>query len=126
MENSNDNEVDILTEWSKPTVADPFKWWEKKRLLYNIIILPIIILLIIDYRFRDPVKFGLSDFFSFLIIAIFANSFYFGGCLFEIIMKDVIKSEKDFSGWRKLLFWLGIFFSTFVLLVIFFLAEFLK
>ena len=54
MENSNDNEVDILTEWSKPIVTDPFKWWEKKRLLYNIIILPIILLLIIDYRSHDP------------------------------------------------------------------------
>jgi hypothetical protein len=103
-----------------------FKWWERKRLLYNIIILPVIFLCILDYMIHNYGKFPFRAVLEILAIGISANFFYFAGFAFEWFMVDCFKSENDFSGWRKPLFWLGIIFSIFGLLIVFFLAEFLS
>mgnify|MGYP005870232821 CR=1 FL=1 len=87
------------------------KWWEKKRLIYNIFTL---LGGLICVFLRSGVPNGVSSYQNFLIIFFWlfgANIFYTFGWSFEFLLNHYFKTNFWNNNVRKLIFILGTIFS---------------
>ena len=100
---------DLFPDKQPEPLLKAFAWWEKKRLLYNIIvgITGAVVM------FSLPVH-TFFDIISVILFGILANMFYTLGFLLEVIMAHYFKKDMIFEKWRPVLFWTGVIFSVFV------------
>ena len=118
------NNSDLFPEEDKSSFEAAFKWWEKRRLRYNIIVgLPGLLILLVDYKLN---AFHPSTIISAIIIGVIANGCYCLGYLMEYFLKYYFGSTIDFPGKRNTVFWIGVAISIFVLLLLGFVAEVTK
>jgi hypothetical protein len=99
------SEKDLFPDKDEIPLMDSFKWWEKKRLLYNIIIGASGIagmLIFIGFIALRPI-----DIIGMLLWGITANAFYFTGFLIEPLAKYYLNSTMDFTDKRSNFFWAG-------------------
>lgn len=117
--------TDILDEGlgniAKGPLEDSIRWWEKKRLLFNIVVAVCGLL---------PAVFALGNMgftlILFLVGSIFwglgANALYCAGFMLEALSFHYLKTEKPFTWLRWTLFICGLGFSS--LITLFFSAGF--
>ena len=84
---------------------DSFKWWEKKRLLYNTIVGVSAIAGM--FIFIGFIPLGPFDIIGMILWGLAANAFYFCGFLIEPFTKYYLNSTIDFTDKRSNLFWAG-------------------
>ncbi len=87
------------------------RWWERKRLLYNVF--PLLGGLLVPFL-RSDVPNGISTLSPFLIILFFlfgANIFYTLGWATELLLQYYFKIPLWGNGIRRILFVLGTLFS---------------
>jgi hypothetical protein len=97
---------DLFTDETDKSLLTAFAWWEKKRVIYNMIML--ITGLIIMLYFGD---FDLLSLIGIILYGLIANIFYCLGFFIELAARHYFKSEKDFKQTRELIFWAGLIFS---------------
>ena len=85
------------------------KWWEKKRLWFNIILAVIGIGMIIII---NPYYFGFKDFLGIIIWGIGANIFFSLGILAEIFDLYYLKSRLSLKNFRWIFLIIGTLFSS--------------
>lgn len=88
-------------------------WWEKMRVVYNIVLLGAALLLAFPLCAKDP--------FGAFLFGVVANAFYCLGPLADLYYNILYK--RKLGGQRYTLFILGLLFSMFVMLVTLFLAT---
>jgi hypothetical protein len=100
-----------------------FGWWEKKRILYNIVIFVTgIVTLYFTELFR---LLPTGDLVVGIILwGLLANLAYCLGFFTEIAFKHYLKSSLDFTKGRQILFWLGVFISVLLTMAIPFWSAF--
>ncbi|HEX7844743.1 MAG TPA: hypothetical protein VF476_03020 [Chitinophagaceae bacterium] len=102
---------DIFTDPTDKTILAAFSWWEKRRLLYNIIVGITGLLVLVLFSF-----FTLADLIGVVIYGITANVFYCTGFLSEVIDKHYFKSTLDLGKRREGIFWCGVILSVLITL----------
>ncbi len=107
---------DLFHEEKDKSLLAAFAWWEKKRVLYNIIVgvAGIIVLLLLPY-------FSILDLLGVIIYGVIVNLFYSLGFLIEVAARHYFKSDIDFTEKRETFFGAGLIFSVLVTLGIGFL-----
>ncbi len=90
------------------SVMAAFGWWERKRMLYNLLtgLSGIITLLCMSPSFY------LQDIAGILVWGLFANLLYCSGFLLEVFVKHYTRLEINFTKHRPVIFWAGAFFSV--------------
>ncbi len=88
-----------------------FAWWEKRRLLYNVIVGAAGILAIVFFT-----GFTFINIPGIILYGIIANLFYSLGFLLEMIARYYFRSTINFSPRRRMIFWTGVLFSIVVTL----------
>lgn len=96
-----------------------FAWWEKKRLLYNVIVGLTGVLVLLSI----PVH-TFHDIPGVILFGILANLCYSAGFLLEAAVVHYLKKGMIFAKWRVILFWSGLIFSVFVTVMAGFLYVF--
>jgi hypothetical protein len=86
------------------------KWWEKKRIWYNLIMLVFGVWQII---LEEPDTFDLADIKCVIIYGIGANLFYSSGILIELLDDYYLKSFFKFKRFRWVFLIIGLLFSLF-------------
>lgn len=89
------------------SLLSAFAWWEKKRLVYNMVLFVIGIIPVLSFDSID-----LFDLIGILLYGLLANVFYCLGFFIEISFKLYFKSDKYFNSKREPLFWAGLIFSV--------------
>ncbi|MBL7725005.1 MAG: hypothetical protein JNK27_12700 [Chitinophagaceae bacterium] len=110
------NEYHLFDEKEERSLLAAFAWWEKRRLIYNLIVgaTGIICLAVLSlFSFL-----GLSDLVGILIYGIIVNLFYSCGFLIEIASRHYFKSKIDFSEKRKILFGIGLVLSILITIIL--------
>ena len=115
-------DLDLFSEKDKNTTDFAFTWWEKRRLMYNLIVGVLGILCLVSY---GMMTINIIGWLNILFFGISLNAFYFFGFGTEMLLKKYFKADIDFAGLRSVLFWSGTILSVFLVLGISFLAEFL-
>lgn len=89
------------------SILDRIQWWEKRRLLYNLIVgLVGLLAVIIIMNQRNLGSFGDMLWFTAVPYALFANVAYLAGWVLEILVLYYFKIALNLSS-RRTLFWLG-------------------
>jgi uncharacterized membrane protein len=117
------NGRDLFPEEDKSSFEAAFRWWEKRRLRYNIIVGCVGALLILLHGINH------LDFWSILLIVIVgitANLFYCLGYISEFFLRYYFHSTTDFSDRRNSIYWIGTLFSVVALLIAGFVADVTK
>lgn len=105
------HETDLFSYGNEQKLMSGFVWWEKKRLLYNILTGLAGLIIVLSFGIYS---FGLFDLFGILLWGFVANVFYCIGFVIEPILKYYLKRDIDFSEKRPVLFWIGTVFSIIV------------
>jgi hypothetical protein len=108
-------EKDLFPDKDENTLYAAFSWWEKKRLLYNIIIGITGLMGMLWYMGYIPLK--PYDIIGMLAWGFMANIFYFGGFLLEPVFKYYFKPDIDFADKRSNFFWAGTVFSVLITII---------
>jgi hypothetical protein len=101
--------ADLFPDKEQEPLLRAFAWWEKKRLLYNIIVGFTGILVWLSFPIHT-----FLDSLSVILYGVIANLFYSTGFLLEVVMVHYFKKDMIFEKWRPALFWTGLIFSMFV------------
>ncbi len=101
---------DLFNNDPDKSLLTAFAWWEKKRIIYNVVVGAAGIY----FLFSGGWDLNIIEFIGAIIYGIISNLFFCLGFLIEIGVKHYFKSEKDFSKKRELLFWLGLLFSVLI------------
>lgn len=117
------NDLDDLALASQHTLRELVKAWEKRRLLYNLIMLPpgILILVLFVFRQNMPIPAAIA---MGLASGTGANAAFFLGPLAELYIRGWFMNGKEAPGFRKLLFAGGLFISLGLTLVFIVIAAF--
>jgi hypothetical protein len=102
--------------FEKPEISylDAFKWWEARRLMYNLIVgLSGVLPLLVSGIFFQKAIASIA-FFICLAWAILANFCYFSGYLLELFDWKILKYNHPLLHNRKLLYYLGLIFSVLI------------
>jgi hypothetical protein len=103
---------DLFSDEQDKSLLAAFAWWEKRRLVYNLIIgstgiLCIFILSLLPFL-------SIIDLFGVILYGIIANMFYSLGFLIEVATKHYFRSKIDFTEKRKALFGIGLILSILI------------
>ncbi len=94
--------------------SEPVKWWEDRRLIYNLFLFGIEIYLMVRYS-ENTRRYGWgSAIVETLVANIIANVFYSLGWGLEIFLNYYFKKTRFSHSLRLLLFILGLLFSVFL------------
>lgn len=95
------------------------KWWERKRFIYNLVIIFVQVIIALDY-WNGVMRWGISDVLIgsafFLLIA---NGFYTFGWAMEFLINHYFSRFKLKPIHRWLIFILGLAFSIFVTSIVY-------
>ena len=106
------SEKDLFPDKDETSLMDSFRWWERKKGLYNIIVgLSGIAGMFI---FTGHIPLTPLDLMGIFAWAIAANVCYFTGFLLEPIAKYYLKSTIDFADKRSNFFWTGTILSILI------------
>ncbi|MBL7559986.1 hypothetical protein JAO71_09245 [Olleya sp. YSTF-M6] len=96
---------------TKSILNDTVKWWESKRLIYNIIVglVGLITILIMQ-----PIHFGFFECIGIIIWGIGANIFFSLGTLVEIFDLYYFKGKLKLHNYRPLFLTLGLFIACLI------------
>lgn len=100
-------EKDLFTDEKDRSLLAAFAWWEKRRILYNIVVglAGMGIFAFIPVQLTD-------SWIGVFFYACIANLFYCLGFLLEVAARHYFKSDMDFTERRKTIFVLGLVFSV--------------
>ena len=101
---------DLFTDETNKSLLAAFAWWEKRRLIYNLIVGAVGILILIYANWSIDV----SEIIGIIFYGVTVNLFYCLGFIFEVAAKYYFKSNDDFSKHRNSLFVLGVILSFFI------------
>jgi hypothetical protein len=104
------SEKDLFPDKEETSLMDSFRWWEKRRFLYNVIVGVSGIGGMLYFIGRIP--YTLYDIIGMLAWAAAANTCYFAGFLIEPFFKYYFKSTIDFADKRSNFFWAGAVLSA--------------
>jgi len=110
---------DLFPDKEPDPLLKAFAWWEKKRLLYNIIVGFTGIIVCLSFPIHT-----FLDIISVILYGVMANLFYFSGFILEVITVHYFRKDMIFEKWRPALFWTGLIFSVFVTVMMGFLFVF--
>jgi hypothetical protein len=100
------------------SILDMIQWWEKRRLLYNLVVGFVGLLAVVFLSQKQhPVPFGEILWFAALPYALFANVAYLAGWVLELLVLYYFKIALNLSS-RQTLLWLGTIISIVPLLFI--------
>ena len=105
--------TDIFTDEVDRSLMTSFAWWEKRRLVYNLLMALSGLFAIILIG-----SFYLDDLVVVLLYGVIANLFYSLGFFIEIGARYYFKSDRDFAEIRKTLFGIGLAISIGVTIAI--------
>ena len=94
---------------SDNNISNSLKWWDKKRIWYNIIVGSASITYLIHV---NPETFNLADLIGVIIYAFGANLLYTLGFLLELYDMTYMKSSIGFHRFRLISFIFGTVFSV--------------
>jgi hypothetical protein len=103
---------DLFNEQEDKSLLTAFGWWEKRRLIYNLIVGATGVVCIIILSLFPFLE--LIDLAGIVIYGIVANMFYSLGFLIEIASRYYFKSKMDFTERRKTLFGIGLTLSILI------------
>lgn len=86
-------------------------WWEKKRILYNLLVGLFGVVGLLWSPHYDLYGFQISDIYWILIWALGANVFYSMGFMVEALAEHYFKGRFSLVKWRWLLWTVGVIFS---------------
>jgi hypothetical protein len=109
---------DLFSETQDKSLLYAFGWWEKKRIIYNLVVGTTGLLCL--YFLSLPVHW-----LEVLFYGIIVNLCYTLGFLIEVGARYYLDSNMNFTGKRKVLFGLGLVFSILVTVGLAFLYGFL-
>ncbi|MFT5645709.1 MAG: hypothetical protein ACI976_000383 [Aureispira sp.] len=98
------DDAEILQDQS---ILDLIQWWEKRRLLYNIIVGltgSVALLLLLERRYY--ISFSEIALFLVLPFGLFANIAYLAGWIIDLLLRYYFKITLSLSS-RQTLYWLG-------------------
>ena len=90
-------------------ISSSLAWWDKKRVLFNIITLVAAVVYLIMIK---PKNFGLNEIFGALLYGLILNVFYCLGFLMELYDYSYLKSKLKLQNYRSVFFILGTVFSV--------------
>jgi hypothetical protein len=102
---------DLFTDEKDKMLLTAFAWWEKKRIVYNMVLLVTGGITLFMLQGFDPLML-----IGVLIYGVFANVFYCLGFFIEMASHHYFKSDRDFTSTRVTIFWIGLIFSVFITL----------
>lgn len=117
------DQQDLFPDKDENTFKAAFAWWEKKRLLYNLIMGISGVFLILLDRVEN---FNFYSLIGILLFGLAANACYFTGFLLEACLRHYFNIQTDFTNRRPVIFWIGTILSLGLMLMLLFLAAFLK
>lgn len=90
------------------------KWWERKRIIYNLVIIFVQITIALN-EWIGVLRWGISDvLIGSALFLLIANGFYTFGWALEFLIQHYFSGFKQKPIHRLLLFILGLLFSVFV------------
>jgi hypothetical protein len=100
------------------SILDMIQWWEKRRLIYNLIVgLVGLFAAFVIISKPNPTSFFEILWFPALPYALFANTAYLAGWVLELLLRYYFKITLTVSS-RQTLLWLGIAISIAPLLLV--------
>ena len=110
-----DNQLD---ESPKDVILGIMRWWEKKRLLFNLIILGIVVITVGTYLYEHPHNtdhiFNIPFVVQSLFYFIFINICYCAGWGIQLLTYYYFKIQYDSNALDYVLFVIGTLFTAFV------------
>ena len=100
---------DIFTETADSPILSALKWWESRRIAYNLTIGFIGLFL-----FLLPGSFRPEDILGVIVFAVAANLCYSSGFLIEALLNYYTKGARNLSKERVFLYFIGILISIIV------------
>lgn len=99
-----DNLLDDTGILQDQSILDMIQWWEKRRLLYNVIVgLSGILTSIIIMKLHRSIAFSEILWYAVLPYGIFSNLAYLVGWVFELLLRYYFKIKLNLSSRRTLL-----------------------
>src|SRR5258705_13650155 len=108
MEEPQKNIESIIKDNEDGLIMSSFSWWEKRRVLYNIIVF----LAGTGGLLFSGYPMSLFDLVGIVLWAMIANLFFCLGFLLELFAKHYFRSIKQITMSRDSLFWIGTIFSA--------------
>lgn len=104
-------------EKSDSCYADCVMWWESRRLKFNLIVLISGLFSVFVLIFNESEDLNLAVVFFIFFFGLMANICYCLGFIFESLVYYYSEGKSRLSIYRESLFWIGVIFSAFIVLL---------